>query len=127
MNIDTTIFLLTKKSPTLVGRTCQSENLVTGGRQMGGAYQHARHEGLRESGRCTRPIWGDGRVDGNWHGLCALCWHNWMAFHGAYRLMSVNPAASHLTRANIELLTFSKLPDIGAHLPWTTFPEQWAA
>ncbi len=135
MTPDMIAFLLLKPRPKLVGRCCQSELLVTAARQMGGAYSHHRHEGLKDAAPCTRPVWGDGRVDGDWYGLCALCWHNWCAFHGAYRLMQLNPAAAAITQSALEKLYVTRgfgrplglppLPELGAALP-DFIPTDWS-
>ena len=96
---DMILFLLTKPQPRLVGKTCQSEQ--------------------RE---CKRPIWGDGRVDGEWYGLCSRCWHEHNAFHGHYITMQANSAAAKLGRVGIQRLTFgATLPES----PTNVFPEEW--
>lgn len=94
-------WLATKPRPRIVGRMCQSEQRT-----------------------CRRPVWGDGRVDGEFYGMCSRCWHEHNAFHGHYVTMQVNPAAARLTADNISRLTFNRLPDIGAHQP-DTYPESW--
>ncbi len=121
--------------------------MVTLSKSMGGAYKHFRHEGLHHHGRCTRPIWGDGFVDGIEFQLCSLCWHNWAAFHSHYRLMQLNPAAAAITDMALEKLFVSDtlsfdrkgavLPPLGSIVPdcipaeWVTsavpdtFPEGW--
>lgn len=90
---DMAVFLLTKPEARLTGATCAS------------------------SRTCRRPVWGDGRVDGEWHGLCSFCWHEWNAFHGSYTTLRANPAAANLSLDNIrERLTFgAELPDHSAH------------
>lgn len=108
------LFLLLKKPPKLVGQRCT------------GHYHDAD-----EAGRCTRPVWGDGKVllgKGNIRfDLCSRCWHLDQALHGKYRTMQANPAAAKLDGVGIERLTFSArptLPEIGAHGA-DTFPEAW--
>ena len=84
------LFLLTKPAPRLVGRTCASDQ--------------------RE---CKRPVWGDGRVDGEWYGLCSRCWHEYNAFHGKYVTTMANPAAAKLSLnaiRNAMLFGASELP-----------------
>ncbi len=71
-------FLATKPRPRLVGKTCASDQRA-----------------------CRRPVWGDGRVDGEWYGLCSRCWHEHNAFHGVYLTMQANPAAAKLSLAAI--------------------------
>ncbi len=69
------VFLLTKPRPKIVGKTCQSDQRV-----------------------CRRPWWSnDGRVDGDFYGLCSRCWHEYNAFHGKYVTMMANPAAAKLS------------------------------
>lgn len=101
---DMTWFLLTKPRPKIIGKTCQQTEFV-----------------------CKRPWWGnDGRVNGEFHGLCPLCWHAWNAWHGKYVTLQANPA-SMLNTGNVGALRFltgNELPDIGAERP-DTFPEEW--
>lgn len=68
---------------------------------------------------CKRPMWGDGRVNGDYHGLCSLCWHAWNAWHGKYVTFRANPAAL-LDASNINRLRFNELPEVEY-----TFPEDW--
>lgn len=108
-------FLLTKPRPRVVGKTCQCEKLVDRGAH-------------RERTLCTRPVWGDGRVNGDFHGLCSKHWHEWNAFHGSYLTMQANPASHQLGPEGIAKLTFAaqtkQLPEIGAEHP-DTFPSEW--
>lgn len=100
---DMIVFLLTKQGARLrVEQCCQSDQ--------------------RE---CRRPMWGDGRVDGEFYGLCSRCWHEFNAFHGHYTTMQANPAAAKLDGTGIQRLTFgTTLPDVGAHRP-DYIPEEW--
>jgi hypothetical protein len=102
---DVLLFLLTKKPPTLVGKRCQQE-------------REAGPDGDRRIERCKRPVWGDGRVDGEFYGFCSRCWHEHNAFHGHYTTMQANPAAAKLDGTGIQRLTF------GATLPDAP-PEDW--
>lgn len=98
------VFLLTKPRPTIVGRVCQQKDFV-----------------------CKRPQWGDGRVSGDFYGLCPMCWHAWNAWHGKYVTFRANPAAALLGSTSIETLRFltgTELPEVGAERP-DTFPEDW--
>lgn len=139
---DEMLYFLLSKAGSIrlnLAHACQSESLVAGGaRQMGGAYSHNRHEGLRQHAYCTRPVWGDGRMNGEWHGLCSLCWHHKQGFEGKYRLMQLNPAAAAITDSALEKLFVTRrlsswdrpagdaLPALGADLP-DVFPAAWAA
>lgn len=60
---------------------------------------------------CTRPIWGDGTVDGVRFDLCSKCWHCWAAFHSGYRLMQANPAASQIDDVGLERLFVGRKMD----------------
>jgi hypothetical protein len=88
------LFMLTKPRPKLIGPTCQSDQRV-----------------------CNRPVWGDGRVDGEWYGLCSRCWHEHNAFHGHYVTLQANPAAAKLDGTGIQRLTFGDLEG---------WPTDWA-
>ena len=102
---DMVLFLLTKSSPKL-RRSCCSP--------------YHDHEG-----GCKRPVWGDGRVDGEFYGYCSRCWHLHNCFHGHYTTMQANPAAAKLDGVGIQRLTFgATLPAVGAHQP-DVFPESW--
>lgn len=104
-------FLLTKQPPRFSGRMCQSH--------------YHDHD---ERGRCIRPVWGDGRVNGDFYGFCSKCWHVWNSFHGSYLTMQANPASHQLGPEGIAKLTFAaqtkQLPEIGAEHP-DTFPSEW--
>jgi hypothetical protein len=92
MDLTWVAFLLLKPRPRLlVENVCRSEKPVD--------------RGPRElPGPCTRPIWGDGMVDGVRFDLCSKCFHEWAAFHGYYRLMAANPAASQIDDVGLERL-----------------------
>ena len=83
MDLSWMAFLATKPRPRLIGAMCQSENRP-----------------------CKRPVWGDGRVDGEWYGLCSRCWHEWNAFHGHYVTMQANPAAMTINAFTINVMRF---------------------
>ncbi len=74
-------WLLLKPRPRVIGACCQSDQRA-----------------------CKRPVWGDGRVDGEWYGLCSRCWHEWNAFHGHYTTMQANPAAAKLDLTSLRRL-----------------------
>lgn len=115
------LFLLLKPPVRLIGKTCQSPR--TNVARMAGHTAHGARE--ISEGHCTRPMWGDGRVDGEHYGLCSQCWHEHNAFHGHYVTMQANPAAAKLDAFSIKSLTFgATLPDVGAHQP-DTFPADW--
>lgn len=97
---------LMRKPPRIVGRVCQSKTLVD------------RGDGVAE--RCKRPVWGDGRVDGEFYGYCSRCWHQYNAFHGHYRTMQANPAAAKLDVIGIQRLTFTERSD--KMFDWTLPP-----
>ncbi len=82
MSDEMIMFLLSKPRPRIVGRVCQQPDFA-----------------------CKRPVWGDGRVNGDFHGLCARCWHAWNAWHGKYVTFQVNPA-SRLNTGNVDDLRF---------------------
>jgi hypothetical protein len=102
--IDTTdemaLFLLTKPRPRISGRYCQSRESVD------------RGDGVGQP--CRRPMWNDGRVNGEWWGLCSRCWHSHQLIHGGIAVMRANPASHTLTRQAIAKLTFHD-----------TFPPEW--
>lgn len=77
-------FLLTKTPPRLIGPTCQSDQRA-----------------------CARPVWGDGRLNGSWFGLCSRCLHQHLAFHSPYTTLQANPAAAKLDGTGIQRLTFA--------------------
>lgn len=81
-------FLMTKPRPRIVGRVCQQTEFV-----------------------CARPVWGDGRVNGDFHGLCSRCWHAWNMWHGKYVTMKANPA-SILNNGNVDRLRFLTGPEL---------------
>ncbi len=93
-----------------VAHTCQSEHLVDRGAAFlppVGTFGHIANRqtvAWRGAGACTRPIWGDGKVDGIEHNLCSRCWHSWVAIHGPYRLMQANPAAAAITPSGLARL-----------------------
>ena len=69
------VLFLALKPGFKFGKTCQSDQRV-----------------------CKRPWWSnDGRVDGDFFGLCSRCWHEYNAFHGKYVTTMANPAAAKLS------------------------------
>lgn len=111
---DAWLWRLMQPRPRLVGKRCQRERPVG-------------PDGDRRIERCKRPVWGDGRVDGEFYGMCSRCWHEYNAFHGHYQTMQANPAPAKLDGTGTQRLTFSdqpRLPEIGAERP-DTFPEDW--
>lgn len=115
------LWLLSRPRVALVGKMCQNPRKL----------EHLRGDtviGSRTVGEprtCARPVWGDGRVDGEFYGLCSRCWHEYNAFHGHYVTTAANPAAAKLGMVGIQRLTFgATLPDVGAHGP-DVFPSSW--
>ena len=115
------VFLLSKPRPKLHA-TCSNERPVE---HMRG---HTAHDASAiGAGHCMRPVWGDGRVDGEFYGLCSQCWHEYNAFHGHYVTMQANPASHALGKRGIERLTFADqppLPALGASVD-DCFPAEW--
>lgn len=67
------VFLLTKFPARL-----RKQNVCTGERYVGPDHD-------RRVIRCSRPIWGDGKVDGIQFDFCSRCFYEWVAFRSGYR------------------------------------------
>jgi hypothetical protein len=93
---DVLIFLLTKREAQVnKAHRCQRPTPVDRGPG-------------EEPGPCRRAMWGDGFVDGEWHGLCSACWHEWNAFHGRFQTMKANPAAAKIDNAGLARLFITR-------------------
>lgn len=117
------VFLLSRPHPKL-HKTCNNERPVE--RLRGDTVIGSSVVG--ECGPCLRPPWGDGRVDGDFYGMCSRCFHEYIAFHGKYQTMLANPASHALGKRGIERLTFADqppLPALGASVD-DCFPAEWA-
>lgn len=107
------VFLFEKKPPRIIGRACTYP-------------QHVDKGPGRDPGPCTRPVWGDGRVNGNGYHWCSQCWRMHQLIHGGVGVFRANPASHTLNRQAIDKLTFKDqpLPALGSERP-DVFPAEW--
>lgn len=89
-------------------------------------YPQPVDQGRGVAGPCKRPIWGDGRINGNGYHWCSRCWHMHQLIHGGVGVFRANPASHTLNRQAIDKLTFKDqpLPEVGAERP-SVFPAEW--